>query len=107
MQSIINAEALKALVLMSLVIEALVEVFAAKVFAKFQWDTFYLLPITWVVGFLLGLATELNIFGGLIPNWYVGWVLTAICVGAGSSFLHKILSLADEVKVLLRSRNGG
>ena len=101
-----DLEVWQILLSISLVTERLVEFFGKRFFVKYEWDTFWLLPITWVLGGLLTAATMLNLFEGVFVWSWVGILLTAVVVGAGSNFMHEILSILNATKGLLRSRDG-
>lgn len=66
----------------------LVEALVAPIWKKFKLDTFWLMPIAWLVCGALGALSGLNLFVAVFPDPVVGVVLTAIVIGCGANFLH-------------------
>lgn len=85
--------------------ERLIETLVKPFFERYKVDTFWLMPVSWVVGLGLGLLSELNLFPGVFRWDLVGWVLTAVFIGAGSNLVHEAYSIASGLKEVLRARS--
>lgn len=74
----------------SLALEKLFEAVFGPLWERFGWDTFYKLYAALAVGGVLGFFTGLNAFPVFeVPM--IGRVLTAIAIGAGTSFIYDLM----------------
>lgn len=76
--------------LLALVANRLVEGLVKPLFAKFSFDSFYLLYIAWLVGAVLVYLSGVNLFAGMIPNVTAGQVLSALVAGGGANLIADI-----------------
>lgn len=76
----------------------LVEALVAPIWKKFELDTFWLMPIAWVVCGVLGALAGLNLFADVFPDPLVGVILTAIAIGCGANFLHDFFDFFKKSK---------
>jgi hypothetical protein len=63
------------------------------------WSWHLLLYISLLTGALIGWYSTLNLFAPFMPDPMIARFLTAVCIGAGSSFLHETFSSRPEVTV--------
>lgn len=92
---------------LSTVNERIIEATVKKAFERFNVDSWWLIPTSWVTGLALGLLSTLNLFVGVFRWDVVGWILTAILIGGGSNLIHEIYGGANALKELLRVRANG
>jgi hypothetical protein len=84
------------------VVEGLIK----PLFARFKWDTFWLLYISWVVGGILVALGEINLFvtvlpahiWGVLSGHVVGIVLSAIVAGGGANLINDLLGAIGKRK---------
>lgn len=89
---------LAAAVFAALLNERLIEVFVATFWTRYKLDPFWLVPISWVTGGVIGWLTGINLFAWLFPSRVAGIVVTAIVIGGGSNLLHQVFTIAKAVK---------
>lgn len=78
--------------------ERLTEALARPLFTRFNWDTFWLLYVAWLICSGLVALTQVNLFAAYIPDALAGLILTAIVAGGGSNFLHEIFNLIKALR---------
>jgi hypothetical protein len=62
-----------------------------------DWPWHLLLYISLVTGAVIGWLSGVNLFSGLIESLSLGRFMRALCIGAGSSFLHEMVGSRGEL----------
>ncbi len=83
-------ESLAVAAFLATVANRLVAGLITPIFDKFALDKFYLMYVAWAVGAVLTWFSGINLFGGYIPDPFVGQILTAIVTGGGANLLHDL-----------------
>jgi len=68
----------------------LIEGLVKPVFAKYDWDKFWLMYIAWFVGAALVFAAGIDLFPGVFTSPVVGQILTALVAGGGANLLNDL-----------------
>lgn len=74
-----------------------------------DFDLWFLVYVTWVLGGLLAYLASTNLFADLIPTLdpNVGRVLTAIITGGGSRLLHSVFDRLPTTSITTTSSEPG
>lgn len=84
-------DALMVAAFLALVANRLIEALVKPLYTRFEWDTFSLLYVSWVVGGFLVWLSGVNLFIAYPPDSPVaGQILTAIVAGGGANFIADI-----------------
>lgn len=86
-----DIEVLGAVAIAALVLEKLFEAIFGPLWKKFEWDNLYKLYAAMVVGAAVGFLTGLNAFPVFAMSEMAGRVLTALAIGAGTSFIYDLI----------------
>jgi hypothetical protein len=76
------------------VVNRLIEGLIKPLFVRFEWDTFYLMYISWAFGAVITALTRIDLF--YFIDWRyeaVGYILSALVAGGGANLLHDFLNM--------------
>jgi len=102
-------EALQQAIFLAIVNERLIEYFVAPLFDKFWKDgRWMLMYVSGATGGLLAWAASVDLLGavGIELAWPGNIVLSALLVGAGSSFISELFDVVDAGTQTLRALLG-
>ena len=68
-------------------------------FVKFNWDTWWLDKISFVLGVLLAYATGINAFPTTFTALWVGRLITALIAGCGPSILYDAIDKGQPARL--------
>lgn len=92
----VNAGLLAMAGFLATITNRLVEGFIRPVFAKYSWDTFWLMYVAWIVGAGLVFATGINLFPGVFVYPLIGQILTAMVAGGGANLLNDLFGTSRK-----------
>ena len=92
MPDIINANAIAAIITLAIINNRIIAYFVAPIFEHKKWDRKWMLYVSAVTGFLVGLTTNLMLFReGLFIFPIMDKLALALLVGGGASLIHDAL----------------
>lgn len=90
-----DLEVLAAVAVASLVLEKLFEAIFGPLWKKFEWDNLYKLYAAMIVGSGVGYLTGLNAFPVFEMSALAGRILTALAIGAGTTFIYDLIDKSE------------
>jgi len=75
----------------------LVEALITPIFDKYEVDKFWLMYVAWIVSGVLVFLANVNLFEFVMPNVFIGQILTAIVAGGGSNLLHDLTDRQGDI----------
>jgi hypothetical protein len=82
---------IETLAFLAVIINRLTEILIKPIFERQNWDNFYIVYVTWILGFMLVMLTGIDAFDGLFKFAVVGPILTALIAGGGSNLIYELL----------------
>ena len=93
-----NAESLKPVLLLAIINKALIDMLTAPIRTRFpQFDLWFMVYVAFVTGTLLGWFAGVNALGDQIALVWLARLITAMCVGAGSSLIYEVIKEIKEI----------
>lgn len=70
------------------IVKGLVDGLITPLFEHKNWDKFYILYVSWILGVTIILLTPLNLFEGLVTSSIAGRILTGLIAAFVANIVH-------------------